>query len=99
MMGDDAVSDLLGPGVIDYIRLDLTTRCNLRCVYCAVSQADYQGFDMAPDIVEKAKQAIVDLARHNSLVAVDVNGHGETTIVEGWEHICGCSSLMRFRYG
>jgi len=80
--------DLLAPGPIREFRLDLTTRCNLRCVYCAVSQPWYAGEDMAADIVQKAVPAIAQIATYNELWCVSVNGHGETTFMEGWtEHV------------
>ena len=43
---------LLRPGPICQVRLDLTSRCNLKCVYCAVSHPAYQGADM-PDVVAR----------------------------------------------
>jgi len=80
--------DLLGPGPIDRIRIDLTTRCNLRCVYCAVSQLNYQGQDMAPELAARARKIILQLATHHTLAAIDVNGHGETTMLAGWGDFC-----------
>jgi Radical SAM superfamily len=85
--------DLLGPGPIDRIRIDLTTRCNLRCVYCAVSQLNYQGQDMAPELAARARKIILQLTAHHTLAAVDINGHGETTMLAGWVDFC--RSLLR----
>jgi len=77
----------LEPGPIREFRLDLTTRCNLRCVYCAVSQPWYQGQDMAPGVLKKAVPALAQIAAYNNMGTVSVNGHGETTIVEGWTEV------------
>ena len=70
------------------VRLSLTTRCNLRCVYCAVSQSTYQGSDMTADVAHQATAAILRIAREHKLRAVHVNGHGETTFVPGWVNVC-----------
>ncbi len=80
-------SDLLVPGPIRQVRLDLTTRCNLRCVYCAVSLPDYRGADMSAANVRSIVELIIGLAQHNQLI-VDVNGHGETTYRAGWTEVC-----------
>lgn len=84
----DGYDSLLQAGPIRQIRLDLTTRCNLRCVYCAVSHPEYQGRDMADDAAARAVQLISQIAAHNPLDPVDVNGHGETTYRDGWEILC-----------
>jgi molybdenum cofactor biosynthesis enzyme MoaA len=70
------------------VRLDITTRCNLRCVYCAVSHPKYRGADMDDAIAGQALSRVLDLAMHNTLEPVDLNGHGETTIREGWTELC-----------
>jgi MoaA/NifB/PqqE/SkfB family radical SAM enzyme len=79
---------LLMPGPIHQVRLDITSRCNLRCVYCAVSHPDYKGIDMANGIAQKAIALVLELAKHNRLDPIDLNGHGETTFREGWTDIC-----------
>jgi sulfatase maturation enzyme AslB (radical SAM superfamily) len=79
--------DLLGMGAIERVMLDLTTRCNLRCVYCAVSLPNYRGIDMEADVVDKALSAIAELARHQT-VKVCINGHGETTMLPHWVDVC-----------
>lgn len=76
--------DLLQPGPIRQIRLDLTTRCNLRCVYCAVSQRSYAGADMPNDRLTRLIELITALHRFHPLAPIDMNGHGETTILPGW---------------
>jgi MoaA/NifB/PqqE/SkfB family radical SAM enzyme len=84
-----AVEDrLLAPGNIRQVRFDLTSRCNLRCVYCAVSHPEYQGVDMSDAIAREVIRLIVRLAEYNSLEPIDLNGHGETTYRQGWPEIC-----------
>ena len=80
--------DLLVSLPVREARLSLTTRCNLRCVYCAVSQSTYKGTDMAADVAQQATAAILSIARDHKLQAVHVNGHGETTFVPGWVEVC-----------
>jgi MoaA/NifB/PqqE/SkfB family radical SAM enzyme len=79
---------LLKPGPIRKVRLDLTQRCNLRCVYCAVSSPTYHGADMSNMTARKVVALILQLARYNPLEAIDLNGHGETTFRQGWTDIC-----------
>jgi MoaA/NifB/PqqE/SkfB family radical SAM enzyme len=87
-MANEIEPDLLAPLPPQEIRLDLTTRCNLRCVYCAVSQSFYQGTDMPADLAHQATAAILDIARNHKLKGVHINGHGETTFMQGWVDVC-----------
>ncbi len=80
--------DLLGPAIIQEIRFDLSTRCNLRCVYCAVSLPDYIGADMPTDMALRTVNTIASLMRYNPPHPIDVNGHGETTFMRDWDAIC-----------
>lgn len=64
--------------------LEITSNCDLRCVYCAVSQPDYLGTDMSPGQIDKAVRALPSLG----VSKIVVNGHGETTSVEGWDGHC-----------
>ncbi len=76
---------LVEPGPLLTARVDMTGKCNLRCVYCAVSQPWYDGPQM-PD--EDLEQVADQLAGYPSLTAVDVNGHGETTQHPRWKAFC-----------
>jgi MoaA/NifB/PqqE/SkfB family radical SAM enzyme len=87
-MQTEIAHDLLVSLPVREARLSLTTRCNLRCVYCAVSQSAYRGSDMTADMAQQATAAILSIARDHKLRAVHVNGHGETTFVPGWVDVC-----------
>ncbi|MEM7710989.1 MAG: radical SAM protein, partial [Pseudomonadota bacterium] len=63
------------------IRVDLTTRCNLRCNYCAVSAPGYQGFDMEEVHFERLLRLLKAVPRE---AAIHLNGHGETTYHPEW---------------
>ena len=70
--------DLLAP-VPRFVMLELTTRCNLRCLYCALSQPEFHGRDLDFD----RDAMIAELARLG-VRNVQISGHGEATIVPGW---------------
>lgn len=74
-------ADLDEPGPLLDLRLDLTTKCNLRCVYCAASQPGYQGEHMARPVFDQALSVIRDTPRPPK---VHLNGHGETTHHPEW---------------
>jgi molybdenum cofactor biosynthesis enzyme MoaA len=79
-------SDSLRP-LTEFVIIELTTRCNLRCVYCALSQPEFHGQDLAFD-----RAAIVDGLRRAGVSRVQISGHGESTIVSGWHEF---SRLLR----
>lgn len=65
--------------------IEFTSRCNLRCVYCAVSQPDYRSADLVLPSIE----ILVDELRKRGTKRVCVNGHGETTILKDWDKWVG----------
>lgn len=67
--------------------IELTSRCNLRCAYCAVSQPDYQGRDLEG----RAEDWLAPLIRLHPR-EVQLSGHGETTVIPGWHRVA--RSLM-----
>ncbi|MHC4844665.1 MAG: radical SAM protein [Planctomycetota bacterium] len=62
------------------VLFELSTRCNLRCIYCAVSQPDYVGRDL--EVVDR--DALVEQLVALGPETFQINGHGESTLVEGW---------------
>lgn len=64
--------------------IEFTTRCNLRCVYCAVSQPNYRGADLDTSDLD----GLIEGLRRRGAEVVTVSGHGETTILEGWQSSC-----------
>lgn len=69
---------LLQPRMREVI-VEATSRCNLRCLYCAVSQPGYVGRDLEGD-PQAILRGIVELGPRE----VQINGHGETTMLPGW---------------
>jgi len=67
----------------DWAHFEITSKCNLACVYCAVSQPGYLGVSIPMD---KAS-AITEWLIKNGVPNVNLNGHGETTIVRDWDSI------------
>lgn len=59
----------------------VTERCTLRCVYCPVSLPLYEGRDLVLGDVHAFIQELQSLR----IRKVNLNGHGETTMVPGWE--------------
>jgi len=63
--------------------IEFTRDCNMRCVYCAVSQPTWKISTLNPSILDKI---IEDLKNRGLKIAI-LHGHGETTIIDGWhEH-------------
>ncbi len=77
-------SDDLLTSRIDVVLFEATTGCNLRCTYCAVSAPSYRAsnFDFTgiDDIVQSMASANVR--------TVQLSGHGETTVLPGWDRYC-----------
>lgn len=74
-------SELLGAGELASMRIDVTKDCNLRCVYCAVSQQGYVGGQMPAEVFDAALKLIPVEAGG---LRIDLNGHGETTTHPDW---------------
>jgi len=72
--------DLLASPATHTFHLELTSNCNLRCVYCAVSQPDYAGADMDVSDIDQ----LIETLKARKVRDLVVNGHGETTMIPGW---------------
>lgn len=72
---------LLDAGLLASIRIDVNKNCNLRCVYCAVSQPGYVGGQMQPEVFAAVLKMIPESGKG---FRIDLNGHGETTFHPDW---------------
>lgn len=64
--------------------IEFTSKCNLRCVYCAINQTGYVFHTFSPDKID----GLIQLLLERRVNIVSVNGHGETTIFPGWHRYC-----------
>jgi MoaA/NifB/PqqE/SkfB family radical SAM enzyme len=64
--------------------VEFTSRCNLRCVYCGVSQPQYKSADLDEETIKKT----IAILKKRNINVVCVNGHGETTIYKDWHRHC-----------
>jgi hypothetical protein len=85
VLGPAGDAQPLASGQLAEIRIDLNERCNLRCVYCAVSQPSYRGIEMSEAVFAKCEQLI---AGQKGPLRIALNGHGETTHHPRWAEYC-----------
>ncbi|MGA7614822.1 MAG: radical SAM protein [Thermoanaerobaculia bacterium] len=76
-----SLEDLLGSPRTGMVFIEFTSRCNLRCVYCPVSQPTYHGIDLPRESFDN----FLEQLRRRNVHTVVMNGHGESMIVKGWE--------------
>lgn len=79
----DHLASLLTVNKTAYVQLELTTNCNLRCRYCAVSSPAWRPRQL--DLATLPK-LLAELHSRETKVVV-INGHGETTTLPYWLEI------------
>ena len=80
--------DLTHSGSTNFINLELTSRCNLRCVYCSKSFSADEKKRSAYDFPEEWIEPSMRMLHRRGLWKVSVQGIGETTVRKGWQDIC-----------
>jgi MoaA/NifB/PqqE/SkfB family radical SAM enzyme len=81
--------DLLAPSQIVTAMLELTSRCNLRCVYCMKSHPrgnELSGRD--DDMSQAVLDASLEFVRQTRAREVLFAGQGETTLLPNWTERC-----------
>jgi MoaA/NifB/PqqE/SkfB family radical SAM enzyme len=76
--------NLLESSATRIAHVEFTSRCNLRCVYCGVSQPQYKSADIDGETIEKT----IAVLKKRNISVLCVNGHGETTIYKDWHRYC-----------
>lgn len=66
---------------LDRVILEFTTRCNLRCTYCAVTRP----WNAKRDLDLSDFPALVAEMKELGVHIVQISGAGETTILKGWD--------------
>lgn len=64
--------------------IEFTSKCNLRCIYCAINQPGYTFYTLSPETIEE----LIELIISRRVNIVSVNGHGETTTFPKWQYYC-----------
>ncbi len=80
----EKVTDLLESPRTKTVHIEFTSLCNLRCVFCFVSQPDYKGANLDAEMMEN----IIRSLKLRKPEVVSVNGHGETTTYKNWDLYC-----------
>lgn len=80
MQQDQNGVDLLVTNKIDEMLIELTQVCNLRCVYCSVSDPNDKPILMD----EQVKSRTFNFVNQYTPASITLNGRGETTFMPNW---------------
>ena len=76
------LDSMLQVSATEKVLIELTSRCNLKCPFCTVSHPEYRGGDNTVDIDE-----LIPRLNQRGVRRVEINNHGESTIISGWEKV------------
>jgi len=102
-IGDDEIRPLLHIERLHQFAVELTTSCNLACVYCHFAPLDRRGNNATHDLVDR----IVDFAGSFPIDIITLSGDAEITMYKGWEQValrllkagCRLRSISNFSNG
>lgn len=97
------IAELLHVGRLSQLGVELTTSCNLACVYCHFAPLDRRGNNASADLVDR----IVEFARDFPIDIITLSGDAEITMYNGWEAVaqrlldagCNLRSISNFTNG
>lgn len=75
---------MICPAHLSAVMIEVTNRCNLRCVFCSTGHPNYQSGDMSVDYLDK----VIRFCKESGIKRINMSGHGEMTAMAGWEKIC-----------
>jgi len=75
------IDPLLHLKKLEKVTLEFTTRCNLKCTYCAVSRPWHEKEDLDLEVFPSLLEEFKTLG----VKKVQISGGGETTIVKNWD--------------
>lgn len=76
--------DLLESNRTEIAHIEFTSRCNLRCVFCAASQPGYIENDLDGATID----ACIEALKTRDITILTASGHGETTTYKDWHIYC-----------
>jgi radical SAM protein with 4Fe4S-binding SPASM domain len=92
------IVDLLMSYGLNSCTIEITSKCNLRCIYCPKSSDDYNSLpgrnqDSLPETIDQ----FVDFISKTRPKMVDFTAVGEVSFYENWEDVVGRISDLGFR--
>jgi len=77
----EIVDDLTDAVVPEMVWLELTSRCNLRCIYCHQATREFVHHELPLKTIDSVVDALIGLG----VPQVSLTGRGENTVIAGWE--------------